>query len=97
MRRGRRGGGGGLEKRRRNKGHLKEPSVWRLDNSKFGILGQVWYLIVSIPYLCTLTYFGKILFEEYSQIMKLRYATCLGNNINTSREREREREKERER
>ena len=21
-------------------------------------LGQVWYLIVSIPYLCTLTYFG---------------------------------------
>ena len=24
----------------------------------FGILGQVWYLIVSIPDLCTLTYFG---------------------------------------
>ena len=23
-----------------------------------GILGQVWYLIVSIPDLCTLTYFG---------------------------------------
>ena len=23
----------------------------------FGILGQVWYLIVSIPDLCTLTYF----------------------------------------
>ena len=25
-----------------------------------GILGQVWYLIVSIPDLCTLTYFYKI-------------------------------------
>ena len=24
-----------------------------------GILGQVWYLIVSIPYLCTLTYFEE--------------------------------------
>ena len=24
------------------------------------ILGQVWYLIVSIPDLCTLTYFGNI-------------------------------------
>ena len=26
-------------------------------NRQFGILGQVWYLIVSIPDLCTLTYF----------------------------------------
>ena len=25
-----------------------------------GILGQVWYLIVSIPDLCTLTYFGPV-------------------------------------
>ena len=24
-----------------------------------GILGQVWYLIVSIPDLCTLTYFNR--------------------------------------
>ena len=40
--------------------------------------------------------FGKIIFEEYSQIIKLRYGTCLGNTINT-RERERERKKERER
>ena len=24
-----------------------------------GILGQVWYLIVSIPDLCTLTYFAN--------------------------------------
>ena len=29
----------------------------------FGILGQVWYLIVSIPDLCTLTYFvGHVAF-----------------------------------
>ena len=26
-----------------------------------GILGQVWYLIVSIPDLCTLSYFYKLL------------------------------------
>ena len=26
-------------------------------HSPIGILGQVWYLIVSIPDLCTLTYF----------------------------------------
>ena len=26
-------------------------------NVDFGILGQVWYLIVLIPDLCTLTYF----------------------------------------
>ena len=26
-----------------------------------GILGQVWYLIVSIPDLCTLTYFASVL------------------------------------
>ena len=25
-----------------------------------GILGRVWYLIVSIPDLCTLTYFYKV-------------------------------------
>ena len=27
---------------------------------EFGILGQVWYLIVSIPDLCTLTYLNRI-------------------------------------
>ena len=27
----------------------------------FGILGQVWYLIVSIPDLCTLTFFDSII------------------------------------
>ena len=31
-----------------------------------GILGQVWYLIVSIPDLCTLTYL--ILFHMFSEI-----------------------------
>ena len=32
-----------------------------LSNCHFpiGILGQVWYLIVLIPDLCTLTYFGS--------------------------------------
>ena len=30
-----------------------------VSNCEFvGILGQVWYLIVSIPDLCTLTYYG---------------------------------------
>ena len=29
-----------------------------------GILGQVWYLIVSIPDLCTLTYFGSKLYKQ---------------------------------
>ena len=28
----------------------------RVCHFPIGILGQVWYLIVSIPYLCTLTY-----------------------------------------
>ena len=33
------------------------------------ILGQVWYLIVSIPDLCTLTYFTlfTIIVSEYDQ------------------------------
>ena len=32
-------------------------STVSLSLSHIGILGQVWYLIVSIPDLCTLTYF----------------------------------------
>ena len=34
----------------------------------FGILGQVWYLIVSIPDLCTITYFKyeQVHFKGYS-------------------------------
>ena len=31
----------------------------------FGILGQVWYLIVSIPDLCTLTYFYKLSTRDF--------------------------------
>ena len=30
-----------------------------VSNCEFGILGQVWYLLVSIPDLCTLTYFTE--------------------------------------
>ena len=30
-----------------------------------GILGQVWYLIVSIPDLCTLTYFALLFARFY--------------------------------
>ena len=37
-----------------------------------GILGQVWYLIVSIPNLCTLTYF------PYDKLAKV-YANCFGH------------------
>ena len=29
-----------------------------------GILGQVWYLIVSIPDLCTLTYFLNVYYSQ---------------------------------
>ena len=36
-----------------------------------GILGQVWYLIVSIPDLCTLTYFTWVL--TYHWIYKMSY------------------------
>ena len=34
-----------------------------------GILGQVWYLIVSIPDLCTLTYFNYC-FHTYAIFLK---------------------------
>ena len=34
-------------------------STVSLSLSPVGILGQVWYLIVSIPDLCTLTYFHR--------------------------------------
>ena len=34
-----------------------------------GILGQVWYLIVSIPDLCTLTYFGVFFSSNYLRVM----------------------------
>ena len=31
-----------------------------LCHLSIGILGQVWYLIISIPYICTLTYFKSL-------------------------------------
>ena len=34
-----------------------------------GILGQVWYLIVSIPDLCTITYFEKVLNSKKDTLM----------------------------
>ena len=38
-----------------------------------GILGQVWYLIVSIPDLCTLTYFGLqcviVVFHDHTHLL----------------------------
>ena len=36
--------------------------VWHFP---IGILGQVWYLIVSIPDLCTLTYFVPFFFNMH--------------------------------
>ena len=45
------------------------PRLWCLlwvCHFPIGILGQVWYLIVSIPDLCTLTYFVKILYKMHS-------------------------------
>ena len=32
---------------------------------KIGILGQVWYLIVSIPDLCTFTYFESYILATF--------------------------------
>ena len=40
-----------------------------------GILGQVWYLIVSIPDLCTITYF----YEKLIHNERLTYAGLLNN------------------
>ena len=34
----------------------------------FGILGQVWYLVVSIPDLCTITYFCTIALIEENKL-----------------------------
>ena len=35
-----------------------------LEGFPIGILGQVWYLFVSIPDLCTLTYFVCLILSE---------------------------------
>ena len=39
-------------------------SLW-VCHFPIGILGQVWYLIVSIPDLCTLTYFVVSYKQKY--------------------------------
>ena len=43
-------------------------SLWAC-HFPIGILGQVWYLIVSIPDLCNLTYFKNnvFIFQEHSK------------------------------
>ena len=45
-----------------------------LSLSRLDVLGQVWYLIVSIPDLCTLTYFTEILLYLH---LKLYFKDCL--------------------
>ena len=51
------------ENRYKNKNLLGRHEFAKSEQSSFvaglaiGILGQVWYLIISIPDLCTLTYF----------------------------------------
>ena len=43
-----------------------------------GILGQVWYLIVSIPDLCTLTYFVALChFQLYNHYTEEEEVGCL--------------------
>ena len=41
-----------------------------VSNFPIGILGQVWYLIVSIPDLCTLTYFVPVSLYYLSSFIK---------------------------
>ena len=45
-----------------------------------GILGQVWYLIVWIPDLCTLTYFGRNKFCFRDLVYFKRYVELQGFN-----------------
>ena len=49
----------------------------------FGVLGQVWCLIVSIPYLCLLTYFANVS-TEAKQCEQI-YQTALGLHCLTKR------------
>ena len=44
-----------------------------VSNCEFviGILGQVWFLIVSIPDLCTLTYFIKLPFGTHIFVLSI--------------------------
>ena len=54
--------GGKLEEAEDSGLCVQSPSI--IPDFPIGILGQVWYLIVSIPDLCTLTYF-KCVFVVY--------------------------------
>ena len=47
----------------------------RVCHFPIGILDQVWYLIVSIPDLCTLTYFAHSTFNLYALYIKVAHNT----------------------
>ena len=52
-----------------------------------GILGQVWYLIVSIPYLCNLTYFQVLVFfYRHSTTMYLMNEKKVDRSLRASRD-----------
>ena len=59
---------------------IKLASKLKLIYSTFGILGQVWYLIVSIPDLCTLTYFHTMEWFD----MQTYFLICIFINIDES-------------
>ena len=54
---------------------LNIPTSGLILSFDIGIPGQVWYLIVSIPDLCTLTYFGKYRDELFKSIFALDLAS----------------------
>ena len=48
-----------------------------------GILGQVWYLVVSIPDLCTLTYFARCFFCLLGLCKFPYYEGCVVRTVGT--------------
>ena len=46
-----------------------------------GILGQVWYLIVSFPDLCRLSYFYLLIKENYTQVISVYFFSKLLNRL----------------
>ena len=46
-----------------------------------GILGKLWYLIVSIPDLCHLSYFDTDSVQTYDQLYGLSYDVASGSEI----------------
>ena len=54
----------------------------------FGILGQVWYLNVSIPDLCRVSYFNSLhagaFYANFIQMYSLKYYLCLYETISES-------------